>query len=87
MNTRGLMGLIVASIGRDVGVLSPNLFALLVLLAIITTLLTTPFVLLWARGTEWEAPLRASGWLSSRTVGTVNADVSTSEDVSIMKKS
>lgn len=67
MNTRGLMGLIVAYIGRDVGALSPNLFAVLVLLAEIMTLMTTPLVLLLARGTEWEVPLTNSGWLRPRS--------------------
>lgn len=64
MNTRGLMGLVVASIGYEVGALSPALYALLVLLAEIMTLLTTPLVLLWARGSEWEVSLVAAGRLS-----------------------
>jgi Kef-type K+ transport system membrane component KefB len=86
MNTRGLMGLVVASIGRDVGALSPGLFALLVLLAEIMTLLTTPLVLLLARGTEWETPLRAAAWLSPQPVEAANTDVSTLEGSPIVKK-
>ncbi|MFN3653467.1 MAG: cation:proton antiporter [Armatimonadota bacterium] len=46
MNTRGLMELIVLNIGLDLGVISPTLFAMLVLMALITTFLTTP-VLDW----------------------------------------
>jgi len=42
MNTRGLMELIILNIGLDLGVLSPALFAMLVLMAIATTLATTP---------------------------------------------
>lgn len=42
MNTRGLMELIVLNVGMDLGVLSPTLFAMLVLMAIVTTLATTP---------------------------------------------
>jgi Kef-type K+ transport system membrane component KefB len=46
MNTRGLMELIVLNIGLDMGVISPTLFAMLVLMAIVTTMATTP-VLSW----------------------------------------
>jgi Kef-type K+ transport system membrane component KefB len=81
MNTRGLMGLVVASMGRDVGALSPGLFALLVLMAEIMTLLTTPLVLLLARGTEWEAPLRTSGWLRPQSVPAAATSVSASEAI------
>lgn len=42
MNTRGLMELIVLNVGMDLGVLSPTLFAMLVLMAIVTTVATTP---------------------------------------------
>ena len=42
MNTRGLMQLIVLNIGLDLGVLSPTLFAMFVLMAIATTLMTAP---------------------------------------------
>jgi Kef-type K+ transport system membrane component KefB len=42
MNTRGLMELIVLNVGLDLGVLSPSLFAMLVIMAIVTTLATTP---------------------------------------------
>jgi Kef-type K+ transport system membrane component KefB len=46
MNTRGLMELIVLNVGLDLGVLSPTLFAMLVLMAIATTFATSP-VLHW----------------------------------------
>ncbi len=42
MNTRGLMELVVLNIGLDLQVISPTLFAMMVLMALITTLLTTP---------------------------------------------
>jgi Kef-type K+ transport system membrane component KefB len=42
MNTRGLMELIVLNVGLDLGVLSPTLFAMLVIMAVVTTLATTP---------------------------------------------
>lgn len=44
MNTRGLMELIVLNVGLDLRVLSPTLFAMFVLMAIGTTLLTTPII-------------------------------------------
>ena len=42
MNTRGLMELIVLNVGLDMGVLSPTLFAMLVIMALATTFSTTP---------------------------------------------
>lgn len=44
MNTRGLMELVVLNIGLDLGILSPVLFAMLVLMALITTTMTAPLV-------------------------------------------
>lgn len=42
MNTRGLMELIVLNVGLDLGVISPTLFAILVVMALVTTMATTP---------------------------------------------
>jgi Kef-type K+ transport system membrane component KefB len=50
MNTRGLMELIVLNIGLELRVLSPTLFAMLVLMAIVTTFTTTPILHLITRG-------------------------------------
>ena len=44
MNTRGLMELIVLNIGLDLGVISPILFAMMVLMALATTVATTPIL-------------------------------------------
>jgi Kef-type K+ transport system membrane component KefB len=44
LNTRGLMELIVLNVGLDLGVLSPALFTMFVMMAIITTLATTPIL-------------------------------------------
>jgi len=44
MNTRGLMELIVLNIGYDLGILSPQIFAMMVLMALTTTLITGPFL-------------------------------------------
>ena len=54
MNTRGLVELIVLNIGLDLHVLSPALFAMLVLMAIVTTVATTPLLALLQRGAGWE---------------------------------
>jgi Kef-type K+ transport system membrane component KefB len=50
MNTRGLMELIVLNIGLELRVLSPTLFAMLVLMALVTTFATTPVLHLITRG-------------------------------------
>lgn len=42
MNTRGLMELVVLNIGYDLGVLSPEIFAMMVLMALLTTFMTGP---------------------------------------------
>lgn len=44
MNTRGLMQLVVLNVGLDIGVISPPLFAMLVLMALVTTFMTTPLL-------------------------------------------
>lgn len=44
MNTRGLMELIVLNIGLELHVISPTLFAMLILMALATTLATTPIL-------------------------------------------
>ncbi|MEK6702720.1 MAG: cation:proton antiporter [Planctomycetota bacterium] len=51
MNTRGLMELIVLTVGLDLGVISPALFSMMVIMALVTTALTSPTLrLLKARG-------------------------------------
>lgn len=44
MNTRGLMELVVLNIGYDLGIITPALFVVLVLMAIFTTLMTGPLL-------------------------------------------
>jgi Kef-type K+ transport system membrane component KefB len=51
MNTRGLMELVILGVGLEIGVITPTLFAMLVLMALATTVLTSPLlVLLLGRG-------------------------------------
>lgn len=42
MNTRGLMELIVLNIGYEMGILPPAIFVMLVIMALVTTFMTTP---------------------------------------------
>jgi len=55
MNTRGLVELIVLNLGYDLGILSPSIFTMLVLMALATTFMTGPLLALHQR---WK--LRAS---------------------------
>lgn len=56
MNTRGLMELIVLNVGLDLGVISPALFAMLVIMAVVTTLATTPVLQALAEAPEPASP-------------------------------
>ncbi|PPL02915.1 cation:proton antiporter [Parapedobacter indicus] len=49
MNTRGLMELVALNIGYDLGVLTPEMFAILVLMALFTTFMTGPLLDLFNR--------------------------------------
>jgi Kef-type K+ transport system membrane component KefB len=53
MNTRGLMELIVLNIGLDLRVISPPLFAMMVVMALVTTMATAPVL-------QWLLPQKAS---------------------------
>lgn len=44
MNTRGLMELIVLNIGYDLGILTPEIFAMMVIMALVTTFMTGPLL-------------------------------------------
>lgn len=52
MNTRGLMELVVLNIGLDLGVITPRLFAMLVIMAVVTTLMTSPLLTLLSERRE-----------------------------------
>ena len=52
MNTRGLVELIVLNIGLDLGVITPRLFTMLVIMALVTTLMTVPILSALIRPTE-----------------------------------
>ncbi len=52
MNTRGLMELIALNVGYDLGILSPHMFTMLVVMALVTTAMTGPLVDFAWRGRE-----------------------------------
>ncbi|QNK03072.1 cation:proton antiporter [Dyella telluris] len=56
MNARGMMELIVIKVGLDAGVINSGMFTILLVMAIVTTMMTTPMVALFHRGIG--APLR-----------------------------
>jgi Kef-type K+ transport system membrane component KefB len=56
-NTCGLVELVVLNIGYDIGVLTPKIFTMLVIMAIVTTMMTGPPLRLL--GIVGAAPARA----------------------------
>lgn len=68
MNTRGLMQLIVLTIGLDLGVLTPALFSMMIVMAVVTTMLTAPGLQLLGVDAESEKQREASG-IASRLAG------------------
>ena len=63
MNARGLMALIAINLGYELGVVPRSLFCMLVIMALATTVLTTPLLLCLRKGTEIEEPIARSGFL------------------------
>ncbi|WP_284741828.1 cation:proton antiporter domain-containing protein [Amycolatopsis sp. RTGN1] len=55
MNCRGLTELVVLDVGRQLGILSPALFAILVLMTLVTTAMAVPLVKLFRRGEQRDA--------------------------------
>jgi Kef-type K+ transport system membrane component KefB len=44
MNTRGLMELIILNVGLDLGLITPTLFTMMVMMALVTTFMTSPLL-------------------------------------------
>ena len=59
LNTRGLMELVILNVGLDIGAISRELFAMMVLMALATTVMTTPLV-------AWLMPSAVSERSTSR---------------------
>jgi hypothetical protein len=58
MNTRALMELIVINLGKDFGIISDSVFCMLVMMALITTFMTTPILKTMVSSTEFEPILK-----------------------------
>ena len=54
MNTRGLVELIVLNIGLDLGVITPRLFTMLVIMALVTTMMTSPILMALLKARPWK---------------------------------
>jgi Kef-type K+ transport system membrane component KefB len=68
MNTRGLTELIVLNIGLELGVISPILFTMLVIMALVTTFMTSPLL-------EWTYPKKSIRLNLQSISGQLVADV------------
>ncbi len=60
MNTRGLVELVILNVGLDLGVISPRLFSMLVIMALVTTLMTTPMLALMSPKVRTSVELQSS---------------------------
>ncbi|MDZ7952884.1 cation:proton antiporter [Nostoc sp. DedQUE09] len=54
MNARGLMELIILNIGLEQGIITPTLFTIMVIMAVITTLMASPLIAFLLHGTSYE---------------------------------
>jgi Kef-type K+ transport system membrane component KefB len=60
MNARGLMELIVMKVGLDIGVIGREVFTMLLVMAILTTVMTSPLLSLFSRGKSAAAEVTNS---------------------------
>jgi Kef-type K+ transport system membrane component KefB len=54
MNARGLMELIILNIGLEQGIITPTLFTIMVIMAVITTLMASPLISYFLHGTSYD---------------------------------
>ncbi|MBC1299853.1 cation:proton antiporter, partial [Nostoc sp. UCD122] len=54
MNARGLMELIILNIGLEQGIITPTLFTIMVIMAVITTLMASPLIAFLLHGTSYD---------------------------------
>jgi Kef-type K+ transport system membrane component KefB len=75
MNTRGLMELVILNIGLDIKVISPALFSMMVIMALVTTFMTTPVLnLVCPKALLESAPDKAGERPSAPAVGLQNGE-------------
>lgn len=66
MNTRGLMELVVVNIGFELGVIPTPVFFMLVAMAVVTTLMTTPLFRMAVKDSDLETPFQESEFMQLR---------------------
>jgi Kef-type K+ transport system membrane component KefB len=66
LNTRGLIELVVLNIGLELGILSPVVFSMMVLMALITTFMTSPLIT-WLLPMDQAAATKASARVAYTT--------------------
>lgn len=71
MNTRALMELVVINVGYNLGIIPKSVFCMLVMMAVGTTVMTTPLLQWVVRGTELEAGMTERGFLKEEPAGGV----------------
>jgi Kef-type K+ transport system membrane component KefB len=59
MNTRGLMQLVVLNVGLELGVVTPTVFAMMMVMALVTTIMTSPLLALVYPASRIESESRA----------------------------
>ena len=69
MNTRGLMELVVLNLGLEIGIISPRLFTVMVLMALVTTFMTTPILAVLNPPTGADPPVPEPGWRELSAAG------------------
>ena len=69
MNTRGLMELIVVNVGFQLGVIPSSVFFMLVVMAVVTTFMTSPILVRLIRGTGMEPHFLASDFVKQGRFG------------------
>lgn len=75
MNTRGLMELVILNIGLDIGVISPALFSMMVMMALVTTFMTTPVLgLICPKEFMEAAPEKVVARPSTPPIGVPNSE-------------
>lgn len=70
MNARGLMELVILGIGLDIKVISPTVFSMMVLMALVTTFMTTPLLeVVCPESVIWASTKTISGQVSAAPLG------------------
>ena len=66
MNTRGLMELVVATVGLELRIIPTSVFCMLVIMALVTSVMTTPLLIWLSKGTELEPLIARSEMMRRR---------------------